>query len=41
MDELEPGRGRKQDEIATECGINCELSWLNLKEELDNDEKRH
>lgn len=41
LDELEPGRGRKQDEIATECGINCELSWLNLKEELDNDEKRH
>lgn len=41
MDELEPGRGRKQYEIATECGINCELSWLNLKEELNNDEKRH
>ena len=41
LDELEPGRGRKQDEIATECGINCELSWLNLKEELDNDEKRY
>ena len=41
LDELEPGRGRKQDEIATECGINCELSWLNLKEELKHDEKRH
>ena len=40
LDELAPGRGRKQDEIAAECGINCELSWLNLKEELSNDEKR-
>lgn len=41
LDELEPGRVEKPDEIATECGINCELAWLNLKGELDNDEKRH
>ena len=27
LDELDPSRGHKQDEISEDCGIACELKW--------------
>ena len=34
LDELDPERGRPQDEINNECGISCELNLDRLKESL-------
>lgn len=31
LDELDPSRGRKQDEISEDCGIACELKWDDIR----------
>lgn len=32
LDELEPGRGRMEDEVMEECGIMCEIAYANTVE---------
>lgn len=31
LDELDPSRGHKQDEISEDCGIACELKWDDIR----------